>query len=149
MKQHRNTFFLILSLMLLSLAWACGGGETTTNNPSPAESPKPTTEASPKPEASPANTASTGEPSKEDIAKIYETRCAACHSADGKGKKAINDKMPDFTDAKWQEAEKDDALLKSIADGKGEGKGAMPKWSGLLKPEEIKGLVAHVRTFKK
>jgi hypothetical protein len=29
------------------------------------------------------------------------------------------------------------------------GKGKMPKYGASLKPEDIKGLVAHIRTFKK
>ena len=148
MKQRKHKIILVLSFIVLSLSWACGGGETTTS-PTPSPSPAGTVNtpaASPSPAASPAETATI---TKEEVEKIYKGSCAACHSEDGKGKKAINPNMPDFTDAKWQAAETDEELNAAITNGKGTGKGAMPKWSPMLNAEQIKGLVAYVRTFKK
>jgi mono/diheme cytochrome c family protein len=57
--------------------------------------------------------------------------------------------MPDFTDASWQAIQKDEELVTSVTNGIGQGKGSMPSWKGKLKDEEIKGLVAYVRTYAK
>jgi len=72
-------------------------------------------------------------------ADLYKAKCAMCHGADGK--KAAGH---DFTSADVQK--KSDADLTAvIADGKAP---KMPKYGDKLKPEEIKGLVAYIRTLK-
>ncbi len=63
-----------------------------------------------------------------------------CHGADGK--KAAGH---DFSSADVQK-ESDAALTAVITDGKAP---KMPKYADKLKPEEIKGLVAYIRTLKK
>ena len=76
---------------------------------------------------------------------LYKSKCAACHGADGSGS-ATGKKMGahDFTTADVQGMS--DAELATIITN---GKNKMPKYGASLKPEDIKGLVAYIRTFKK
>ena len=76
---------------------------------------------------------------------LYKSKCAACHGADGTGS-AMGKKMGahDFTMADVQGMS--DADLSTIITN---GKNKMPKYGASLKPEDIKGLVAYIRTFKK
>ena len=80
----------------------------------------------------------------QDAAATFKSKCAGCHAADGTGS-AMGKKMGahDFTTPDVQKMS--DAELTDIITN---GKGKMPKY-GSLKPEEIKGLVAHIRTLKK
>jgi cytochrome c6 len=80
----------------------------------------------------------------QDAAATFKAKCAGCHSADGTGS-AMGKKMGahDFTTADVQKMS--DAELTDIITN---GKNKMPKY-GTLKPEEIKGLVAYIRTLKK
>ena len=75
---------------------------------------------------------------------LYKSKCAGCHGADGSGS-AVGKKMGahDFTAADVQKMS--DAELADIVTN---GKNKMPKY-GSLKPEEVKGLVAYIRTLKK
>jgi len=75
----------------------------------------------------------------QDAAAIYKSKCAMCHGADGK-KTAGHD----FTSAAVQK-ESDAELTAVITDGKPP---KMPKYGDKLKPEEVKGLVAYIRTLK-
>jgi len=147
MQKRKKMAVLILAMVILSLSWACGGGGNTNTT-----TPTNTTNASPAPAASPASSpapaatpAATVDVSKEAIAQIYTKNCQLCHGADGKGLKTISPDMPDFTDAKWQADESDQELYETIANGDGK----MPKWTGILKEEEMRALVQHVRTYKK
>jgi cytochrome c6 len=76
---------------------------------------------------------------------LYKSKCAACHGADGTGS-ATGKKMGahDFTTADVQGMS--DADLATIITN---GKNKMPKYGASLKPEDIKGLVAYIRAFKK
>ena len=76
---------------------------------------------------------------------LYKSKCAACHGADGTGS-STGKKMGahDFTTAEVQGMA--DAELSTIITN---GKNKMPKYGASLKPEDIKGLVAYIRTFKK
>ena len=80
----------------------------------------------------------------QDAPTLYKSKCAACHGADGTGS-PMGKKMGahDFTTADVQKMS--DAELTDIITN---GKNKMPKY-GSLKPEEIKGLVAYIRTLKK
>jgi cytochrome c6 len=80
----------------------------------------------------------------QDTAATFKSKCAGCHGADGTGS-AMGKKMGahDFTSADVQKMS--DAELADIITN---GKGKMPKY-GSLKPEEIKGLVAYIRSLKK
>ena len=86
-----------------------------------------------------------------DAKAAYEKDCAKCHGADGKGETKMGKKMgaKDYTDAKVQDELKDDAAFKAIKDGyKKDGKDVMKPSEG-LSDDEIKALVAYMRTFKK
>jgi cytochrome c6 len=87
-----------------------------------------------------------------DVKELYEKTCVKCHGADGKGETKMGKKVgvKDLTDAKVQGAFTDDQAFKTIKDGKKDSEGKI-----LMKPAEgatdddIKALVAHMRTFKK
>jgi len=87
-----------------------------------------------------------------DAKETYEKDCAKCHGKDGKGKTKMGEKYnaKDYTDAKVQEELKDEAAIKAIKEGykDKEGKQVMKPSEG-LSDEEIKGLVAYMRKFKK
>jgi len=76
---------------------------------------------------------------------LYKSKCAACHGADGTGS-ATGKKMGahDFATADVQGMS--DAELATIITN---GKNKMPKYGASLKPEDIKGVVAYIRTYKK
>ncbi len=74
--------------------------------------------------------------------KIYKAKCAACHGADGKGKAAL--KTQDLASAAVQNMS--DAELTSITTN---GKGKMPAYGKSLKPDQIKDLVAYIRSYAK
>jgi len=78
-----------------------------------------------------------------DGAAAYKKRCAMCHGPEGKGFKAL--KTPDFTSPEWQAAHSDEAITEVVKNGK---KGtAMPALGSKMTEDEIKAVVAHVRTF--
>jgi len=81
----------------------------------------------------------------QGAADLFKSKCAMCHGADGTGS-AIGKKMGahDFTTADVQKMSDAD-ITETITNGKNK----MPKYSDKLKPEEIKGLVAYIRTLKK
>ena len=81
----------------------------------------------------------------QDAATLYKSKCAACHGADGTGS-PMGKKMGahDFTSADVQKMS--DADLTDIITN---GKDKMPKYGSSLKPDQIKDLVAYIRTMKK
>ncbi len=87
-----------------------------------------------------------------DAKASYESNCAKCHGTDGKGQTKMGQKLgiKDYTDAKVQDALKDDAAIKAIKEGlkDADGKTLMKPAEG-LSDDDIKGLVAYMRTFKK
>jgi len=59
-------------------------------------------------------------------------------------------KLKDYTDASVQASFTDEEAMTAIKDGvKEDGKTKMKPFGDTLSDEEIKGLVAHVRSFKK
>jgi cytochrome c6 len=70
---------------------------------------------------------------------LYKAKCAGCHGADGKA-----NKVRDLGSADVQ-AQSDDAIAEII----GSGKGKMPAYGKSLKAEQIKDLVAYIRSLKK
>ena len=90
--------------------------------------------------------------SAADAKANYEKDCAKCHGADGKGQTKMGQKLgaKDYTNAKVQAEMKDDAAFKAIKEGfkNKEGKQLMKPSEG-LSDDDIKALVAYMRTFKK
>lgn len=90
--------------------------------------------------------------SAADAKENWEKICAKCHGPDGKGETKMGQKLgiKDLTDAKLQSELKDDQAFKAVKEGikDSEGKIKMKPAEG-LSDDEIKGLVAFVRTLKK
>jgi cytochrome c6 len=87
-----------------------------------------------------------------DVKENWEKNCVKCHGADGAGKTKMGEKVgvKDYTDAKQQAAMKDDEMAKTIKEGKKDGDVTKMKAFGdVLSDDEIKALVAHVRSLKK
>ena len=87
-----------------------------------------------------------------DAQANWDKNCKSCHGADGKGQTTMGKRAgcKDYTDPKVQEALKDDKAFKSLKEGMKEGdKELMKPFAGKLTDDEIKALVAHMRTFKK
>jgi len=72
--------------------------------------------------------------------------CAMCHGADGKGK--ANMKTKDYTTAAVQDAVTDEAAFKAIKEGFKPAAGPAMKPFTKLSDDEIKALVAYMRTLK-
>ena len=82
----------------------------------------------------------------------WDTLCAKCHGADGKGDTKMGQKLgcKDFTDAKVQADIKDDAAFKAMKEGlKSSDDKTLMKPFDTLSDDEIKALVAYVRSLKK
>ena len=83
---------------------------------------------------------------------IWEEQCAKCHGPDGKGDTKMGKKLSikDFTDAKVQAAFTDEGAFKAVKEGvkNAEGVSRMKAIEG-LSDDEIKAVVAQVRSFKK
>jgi len=87
-----------------------------------------------------------------DVKTNWETHCQKCHGADGKGGTRMGKQsgVKDYTDAKVQAEMKDENAMKVVKEGIVEkGKKKMDPYGDKLKEDEIKALVAHMRTFKK
>lgn len=87
-----------------------------------------------------------------DAKENWEKSCTKCHGADGKGQTKMGQKLgiKDMTDAKVQEAFKDEQAFKAVKEGlkDKEGKTQMKAAEG-LSDDDIKALVKHVRAFVK
>jgi cytochrome c6 len=87
-----------------------------------------------------------------DAKENYDTLCAKCHGAEGKGDTKMGTKLgcKDFTDAKVQADIKDDAAAKAISEGlkSDDGKTLMKPFD-TLSADEVKALVAYVHGLKK
>ena len=85
-----------------------------------------------------------GMPARADDASaaLYKSKCAGCHGPDGAGQTAAGKalKVGDFHDP--DVVKMSDADVTSVISM---GKNKMPAYGKMLKPEEIKGLVAYVR----
>lgn len=74
---------------------------------------------------------------------LFEAKCAMCHGKDGVAK-PIAKGSANFNDAKWQEANKAEAIATVITDGKGKMKGFKEKMSA----DDIKAIAKYVKTIK-
>jgi cytochrome c553 len=82
---------------------------------------------------------------------LYAKDCAKCHGEDGKGQTAMGKRngAKDYTDAKVQAALKDDQAIKAIKEGLKKADQVLMKPAEGLSDDDIKALVAYMRTFKK
>jgi cytochrome c553 len=95
--------------------------------------------------------------SAADAKANWDTICAKCHGADGKGDTKMGQKfgIKDFTDAKVQDGIKDEDAVKAIkdgikdADGRTKMKAYVTGADAPLSDDEVKALVAYVRGLKK
>lgn len=81
-----------------------------------------------------------------DGAALYKAKCAMCHGPDGAGKTPMGQKL-NIRDLQSADVQKqaDAALSQIIAQGKGK----MPAFGQKLTDDQIKLLVAHIRTLGK
>jgi mono/diheme cytochrome c family protein len=87
-----------------------------------------------------------------DAKANWDANCAQCHGKDGKADTKMGKQLSakDLTDAKVQAAFSDAKATQSIKEGvKENGKTTMKAFAGKLTDDEIKALVAYVRTLKK
>ncbi len=82
----------------------------------------------------------------ETAGDTYKAKCAMCHGADGTGNTPAGKAMKarDFHDADVVKASDAD-LIGAITKGKNK----MPAYGAKFTPDEIKGLVAYIRTIQK
>src|SRR3954463_11015628 len=87
-----------------------------------------------------------------DVKANWEKHCAKCHGVDGRGQTKMGRQSgaKDYTDPKVQ-AEMDDAkAITRIKEGlKENGKEKMKPYAEKFSEDEMKALVAHMRSFKK
>lgn len=87
-----------------------------------------------------------------DVQANWTKHCASCHGKDGKGQTKAGKMagVKDQTDAQYQAGLKDDKMFAAIKEGlKEDGKEKMKPFKDKLSDDEIKALIAHVRTLKK
>ena len=87
-----------------------------------------------------------GTQAQSDGAKIFKANCVLCHAADGRGNTTAG-KALKAKDLQSDEVQKqsDAALSETITNGKGK----MPAFGDKINPEDVKSLVAYIRTLKK
>ena len=79
----------------------------------------------------------------DDSASVYKAKCVACHGADGSGT-AVGTKLGahDLRSADVQKMS-DAQFTEIIANGKNK----MPAYGKSMKPDDVKALVAYIRTL--
>ena len=86
-----------------------------------------------------------------DATENWNANCAACHGKDGKGQTMMGRKLQikDLTDSKVQASFTDAEATKAIKDGVTDnGQTKMKAFGDKFSDDEIKALVAQVRSFK-
>ena len=87
-----------------------------------------------------------------DVQANWTKHCASCHGKDGKGQTKAGKMagVKDQTDAQYQAGLNDDKMFTAIKEGLKEGaKEKMKPFKDKLSDDEIKALIAHVRSLKK
>lgn len=79
-------------------------------------------------------------------AETYKAKCVTCHSADGSGTSTMGKKLGLRHLGSPEVQAQTDAKLIEITT---KGKNKMPAYEGKLSAEDIKAVVAHIRTLKK
>jgi mono/diheme cytochrome c family protein len=89
----------------------------------------------------------------QDGRAIFEAHCAVCHGTtgkgDGPGARVIRQKMADFSAAAAMRLVSDRFLFDIIKKGSSQfgRSNAMPAWGMKLSDEEIRAVVAHIRSL--
>lgn len=131
-----------LVLLALTFAIVAGCGGQAQNDQ--AATPEPTT--TPTPDTAASVPAPGGNETVEAVgARVYAARCALCHGpegrGDGPGAAALTPKPRNYHDQAYMATRTDAELLEVIRNGKG----AMPRWSGILSEAEMQAVLKHVR----
>lgn len=82
----------------------------------------------------------------------WSNHCAKCHAEDGTGKTPTGRKLGvrDYTDPKVQTELKERDMIKATRGGlKDRGREVMKPFGGVLPDDEIRALIAHIRTFER
>jgi ubiquinol-cytochrome c reductase cytochrome b subunit len=81
-----------------------------------------------------------------DVAKVYNSNCAACHGIEGSGKqlRAGLPTIPDFTSLAWQMSQTDLEITHRIQEGN---EPLMPAYRDKLNQPQILALAVYVRAF--
>lgn len=90
--------------------------------------------------------------SAADVEANWNKHCVSCHGKDGSGQTRMGKKAgaKDYRDPKIQAEIKADEALKNIKEGmKEDGKEKMKPFADKLTDDEIKLLIAHIKTFEK
>lgn len=87
-------------------------------------------------------------PAKSDdkSAALFKQKCASCHGPDGKGETPAGKAMKVGSFAGPESKKMSDQELADIIE---KGKGKMPKYGASMKPDEVKAMVAYIRTLAK
>lgn len=125
--------FVAMPVCMLLIA----GCSKTDNTPPPAYSPPSRDLSGPNGNGGPGGPGGRGGPIAANASgkEIYQAKCG-CHGADGAGKKA-----PALTGVS---GDADSKLIATIHDGKGK----MPAFGSQLSDDQIKKVVAYIKTFK-
>lgn len=83
---------------------------------------------------------------RADGAATYKSKCAMCHGPDGSGQTPMGKSMKLRALGSADVQKQTDPQLTAIVS---DGKGKMPAYKGKLSADEIKQLVAHIRTLKR
>lgn len=87
------------------------------------------------------------------IERLWKAKCASCHGADGKGQTDQGKKMKvgDYSTAAWQKGITDEKIKDAINNGvKNEKDGVkkeMDAYKDIVKPDQLDGLVAYLRSL--
>lgn len=90
--------------------------------------------------------------SAAEVTELWATHCASCHGKDGKGQTKAGRMAgaKDQTDPAYQATLNDERSFKSLKEGLKDGtKEKMKPFKEKLSDDEIKALIAQVRSFKK
>ncbi len=83
----------------------------------------------------------------EDGEKIYQQKCQICHGIEGKGDgpvaSALKPPPADFTSSQLMDSLTNEDLLETIS----KGRGSMPGFAGVLKPEETAAVIEYIRSL--
>ncbi len=87
-----------------------------------------------------------------DVAENWTKHCGSCHGADGTAKTKAGRMAgaKDLTDGPYQKQFTDEQIIQRLKDGvTDKGKEKMKSFKAVLTDDELKALVAKVRTFAK